>query len=133
MLSTVAACAPGEAPAAEAGAVPADEVDTFVVAGQPAMVIAPGVGPLTGLVLYLHGLDDNHNVLQEGAARQRTVNHLVSSGYVVAASNAHLNAFGNEESQDDYVALAERMLAGTGLPGRSCSPSRWERSPDWCC
>ena len=37
------------------------------------------------------------------------VSRLVDDGYVVAAGDAHFNAYGNEASQEDYVALAAEV------------------------
>jgi pimeloyl-ACP methyl ester carboxylesterase len=91
--------------------VPAVEPDVteLTIDGQQAVAVAPGEGDPQALVLYLHGMDDDHEVLGEEQKRVEVVDRLVAEGYVVAASDAHFNALGNEASQQDYIDLAATL------------------------
>jgi alpha-beta hydrolase superfamily lysophospholipase len=84
---------------------PEVQVDTFSLGGQDAVALVQTDDP-TGLVVFMHGLDDDAGALSEEAKRTELADRLLAEGYVVAAGDAHLNAFGNEASQQDYVALA---------------------------
>ena len=90
------------------------EVAELTVNGQEAVAIAPGEGDPQGLVVFLHGLDDDHGALAEEQKRVDMVEHLLAQGYVVGASDGHFNAFGNQASQDDYVALAAELAERYG-------------------
>jgi alpha-beta hydrolase superfamily lysophospholipase len=91
-------------------------VEELRVGGQAAVAIVPAVQDPVGLVVYLHGIDDDHTVLQSDDKRIQLVRRLVTDGYVVAASDAHFNAWGNPESQDDYVSLAAELTRRYGTP-----------------
>ncbi|MGY1856585.1 serine aminopeptidase domain-containing protein [Modestobacter sp. SYSU DS0290] len=93
----------GSGPASE----PAPEVVDLVVDGEPATAVVPPGTP-RGLVLYLHGLNGDHTALANGD-QAGVVERLVDEGYVVAAGDAHRNAFGNDASQQSYVELAEEL------------------------
>jgi pimeloyl-ACP methyl ester carboxylesterase len=67
-----------------------------------------------GLLIYLHGLDDDHTVFQDEPKRVRVVERLLEDGYVVAASDAHLNDWGSPRSQDAYADLAADLAERYG-------------------
>lgn len=95
---------------------PTEEPATVVdlqVGGQDALAVVPGQDPV-GLVIYAHGAGDDHDVLNVDEKRSAVVERLVAEGYVVAASDAHFDAFGNAASQEDYVALAEELAQRYG-------------------
>ena len=83
---------------------------SFTVGGQAAVEIAPAGTP-RGLVIYLHGFGDDATVITGAAKRTTVVQRLVDAGYVVAASDAHGDAWGNAASQADHVALAGALRA----------------------
>jgi pimeloyl-ACP methyl ester carboxylesterase len=97
-----------ETPAAE------PEVAEFTVDGQQAVAIAPGEGDPVGLVVFLHGLDDDNGALAEEQKRVDMVDALVAEGYVVAGSDGNFNAWGNEASQQGYVDLAAELAERYG-------------------
>lgn len=102
-------CGAGD-PVADPSAQPAaPEVVELTVGGQPAVAVVPDVEELSGLVLYVHGAGEDADSLQGGDDQARVTARLVSDGYVVAASDAHLDAFGNTASQQDYVDLAAEL------------------------
>jgi alpha-beta hydrolase superfamily lysophospholipase len=84
------------------------------VGGQAAVAVTPGSAPPRGLVLYLHGYGETAVSLTEGADQARIVDRLVADGYVVAASDAHFDAFGNAASQQAYVDLAAELTQRYG-------------------
>jgi pimeloyl-ACP methyl ester carboxylesterase len=84
---------------------PQSQVQQLQVGGQGAVAVVPGQPPV-GLVIYLHGVDDDASTIVGEDKRVAVVNQLVADGYVVAASDAYFNAWGNPSSQDAYVALA---------------------------
>lgn len=87
---------------------PAPRIENLVVDGQAAVARVPGVARPRGLVIYLHGLGGGHDSLA-AADPAGIADRLVADGYVVAASDAHADAFGNAESQQAYVALAREL------------------------
>ncbi|MFW3172994.1 serine aminopeptidase domain-containing protein [Geodermatophilus sp. CPCC 206100] len=97
-----------ETPAAE------PEFSEFTVDGQDAVAIAPGEGDPEGLVVFLHGLDDDAGALGEEEKRVDMVGDLVAQGYVVAGSDGNFNAWGNEASQQGYVDLAAELAERYG-------------------
>ncbi|WP_369130482.1 alpha/beta hydrolase [Modestobacter roseus] len=98
----------------EPGPAPGPEVVDLVVDGEPATAVVPPGTP-RGLVLYLHGLNGDHTALANGD-QAGVVERLVDDGYVVAAADAHRNAFGNEASQQSYVTLAQELTDRYGTP-----------------
>ncbi|MGK5110459.1 MULTISPECIES: serine aminopeptidase domain-containing protein [unclassified Geodermatophilus] len=115
-LATTALLAGCGGGAAESPEVPEvePEVTELTVDAQDAVAIAPGEGDPRGLVVFLHGLDDDAGALSEEQKRIDMVDRLVAAGYVVAGSDGHLNAFGNEASQAGYVALAAELAERYG-------------------
>jgi len=97
----------GQATATSAS--PTTHVEELTVGGQAAVAIVPGTDSPRGLVLYLHGAGETAASLTEGADQQRIAERLVGDGYVMAASDAHFDAFGNAASQQDYVDLAAEL------------------------
>lgn len=91
-----------------ADAPPEAHVENLVVDGQAALALVPGKTQPRGLVIYLHGFGGNHESLQS-ADQAGIADRLVADGYVVAASDAHFDAFGNAESQQAYVDLAREL------------------------
>lgn len=59
----------------------------------------------TKLVIYFHGAGDTQNEPFTEPESKYVIDELLSKGYIVAASNAHGNNWGNQASQDDYLAL----------------------------
>lgn len=87
----------------------APQVVRLQVGGQPAVAVVPNTDAPRGLVLYLHGFGGDAASLEDGEEQVRIVDRLVADGYVVAASDAHLDAFGNAASQQDHVDLAAEL------------------------
>jgi pimeloyl-ACP methyl ester carboxylesterase len=91
----------------------AETVLELEIGGQKALAFVPPQD-LAGLVIYAHGVGDDHDVLSLDDKRVEIVDRLLADGYVVAASDAHFDAFGNAASQQDYVALAEELTQRYG-------------------
>ncbi|WP_138734700.1 alpha/beta hydrolase [Modestobacter excelsi] len=92
------------------------QVVELEVGGQSAVAVVPPGDSPTGLVLYVHGHGETHDSLTEGSDQKRVTDRLVADGYVVAASDAHFDAWGNQASQDDYVALAAELKSRYDTP-----------------
>ena len=88
----------------------------LTVGGQPAAAIVPATRSPRGLVIYLHGYGGDHRSLQRGADEARVAQRLVAEGYVVAASDAHGDAWGNAASQQAYVDLAAQLTRRYATP-----------------
>jgi alpha-beta hydrolase superfamily lysophospholipase len=84
------------------------------VGGQRAVALVPDTDVPRGLVLYLHGFGEDAESLLGGEDQARIVERLVTDGYVVAASDAHLDVFGNAASQQDHVDLAAELTRRYG-------------------
>jgi alpha-beta hydrolase superfamily lysophospholipase len=83
------------------------------IGGQDALAMVPAQDPI-GLVIYAHGVGDDHDVLSMDEKHIEVTERLLAEGYVVAASDAHFDAFGNAASQQDYVALALELAQRYG-------------------
>ena len=90
--------------------------EELTVGGQPAVAIVPATPNPRGLVIYLHGYGGDHLSLQRGDDEGRVAQRLVADGYVVAASDAHGDAWGNAASQQDYVDLAAELTRRYATP-----------------
>lgn len=79
--------------------------------GQPEVLLRPG-GTVTGLVVFMHGLDaDENQILTDGFSGVRGA--LLDAGYAIVASDAHGDNTGNPASvrdQRNAVADARRRL-----------------------
>jgi hypothetical protein len=97
-LLAAAACAPEPG----GGAV----VETTVLDGSPVALVAPEGAEPKALVVFLHGLHEDHESVLEESPLGDLVSGLVAGGYAVASSDADGDNFGNPESREDYLALA---------------------------
>ena len=75
-----------------------------VIDGQQAVVLAGQQSGRHDLVIVLHGLGGSAGLVEEPKAAAFT-RRLVADGFVVAASDAHGDAWGDAASQADYVRL----------------------------
>lgn len=81
---------------------------TPTISGQPAII--KYVNSLNStqpvkLVIYFHGSGANQLDPFTDPNSKHVIDKLLSEGYIVATSQAHGNAWGNQASQDDYLAL----------------------------
>lgn len=115
-LGLLVGCGSSSSSSTEPAASDEPEVVDLEIGGQQAVAVVPPGDSPTGLVLYVHGHGETHDSLQGGADQARVTERLVADGYVVAASDAHFDAWGNQASQQDYVALAAELKSRYGTP-----------------
>ncbi|TSD95445.1 lysophospholipase [Gordonia rubripertincta] len=82
-----------------------------VVAGENTLSIWNDAVTTRGVVVYFHGLDRDETILEMDEPHRELTRRLTDAGYVVVASRAGGNAYGNKESQDDYAELAVTAAA----------------------
>lgn len=81
---------------------------TPTISGQPAIikhVKSLNIVQPIKLVIYFHGSGTNQLNPFTDTNSKYVIDKLLSEGYIVATSQAHGNAWGNQASQDDYLAL----------------------------
>ncbi len=81
---------------------------TPTISGQPAIigyVNSLKVTQPVKLVIYFHGSGTNQLNPFTDPNSKTIIDKLLSEGYIVATSQAHGNSWGNQASQDDYLAL----------------------------
>jgi len=67
------------------------------------------------LVIYFHGSGTNQLNPFTDTGSKYIIDKLLSEGYIVATSEAHGNAWGNQASQDDYLALYNYIIANYNI------------------
>ena len=83
-----------------------DTVELTSSAGQSELLIKPG-GPVTGLVVFMHGLDNNRNQIL-GDEFRPLLERLLAANLAVVSSDAHGNNMGNPVSvQDQLLAVRD--------------------------
>jgi hypothetical protein len=100
--------------------------------GQNIMVLVPNsvsANPYnaanpTKVVMYIHGHSESETALVLVDQKGTVAQELLDAGYILCASNAHGNSFGNQDALDDYAALDVYMRAnynvlGYGIWGQS--------------
>ena len=115
-LGLLAGCGSSDTPSEPDTSSDEPQVVDLEVGGQSAVAVVPPGDSPTGLVLYVHGHGETHDSLTGGSDQKRVTDRLVADGYVVAASDAHFDAWGNETSQQDYVALAAELKSRYDTP-----------------
>ncbi|WP_199253348.1 serine aminopeptidase domain-containing protein [Mycolicibacterium mengxianglii] len=91
-----------------------DYVRVFVH-GQGVLGVSAKYTDPTRIAVFFHGLDQTEKVLLDDAHRP-LVDTLVNAGFAVVAGDAGGNAFGNSDSQSDYLGLIEFAQAHYGGP-----------------
>jgi predicted alpha/beta hydrolase family esterase len=86
--------------------LPDDMVDIAQLGGDGATAISLKGTPITGVVVYFHGMDQFPDVIYKNPNHRALFTPLLRSGYAVVSAEAGGNAFGNPTSLDDYRALA---------------------------
>lgn len=85
--------------------VPAAEVITMTSKlGQPELLLLPR-GKVTGLVLFMHGIDSDEDQIDTDPGLRPVRNSLLRAGFAIATSYAGGNNVGNPASVRDQVAL----------------------------
>lgn len=75
------------------------------VDGQSTLGLSKRGAPPTRLVIFFHGLDSDEHILTGDAVHQKLTDTLVDNGFAIVASKAGGNAYGNPDSQRDYLEL----------------------------
>lgn len=91
---------------------------TPTISGQPAIikhVASVNVTQPVKLVIYFHGSGTPQLDPFTDANSKYVIDKLLSEGYIVATSQAHGNAWGNQASQDDYLALYNYIIAAYNI------------------
>lgn len=92
------ACASHEQP-------PAAAIDRTEVDGPGTLGLSERNKPVTGVVVYFHGMAQGATVTELEAKRKGFTEALLRAGYAVVSADAGGDAFGNEASRDDYRRL----------------------------
>jgi pimeloyl-ACP methyl ester carboxylesterase len=71
--------------------------------GQQTLGISAKGMMIRGTVIFFHGVNSNEFAMMTGKTRADFTSELVNAGFVVVSSNAGGDAFGNRESQKNYV------------------------------
>ena len=75
--------------------------------GQAELLVRPK-GPITGLVVFMHGLDSDQNQIADDSQLETIGGVLVKAGFAIVSSNAHGNNVGNPASvRDQRLAVAD--------------------------
>lgn len=91
---------------------------TPTISGQPARiryVNSLNTTQPVKLVIYFHGSGTNQLNPFTDPNSKYVIDKLLSEGYIVATSQAHGNAWGNQASQDDYLALYNYIIANYNI------------------
>lgn len=91
---------------------------TPTISGQPARiryVNSLNTTQPVKLVIYFHGSGTNQLNPFTDTNSKYVIDKLLSEGYIVASSQAHGNAWGNQASQDDYLALYNYVIANYNI------------------
>ena len=70
--------------------------------------------PVTGVVVYFHGADQNAHVIQDDDKHADFFDPMLRAGYAVVAADADGNAYGNLTSRTDYRNLISLARAKYG-------------------
>lgn len=117
-LTLLVACSATTTPKAAKAGFPADlarvgALERWTSGGQGAVLIRPLTGPATAVVIYHHGASETAVSVFTDLQKRPLITALLSSGYAVAADDAHGDNWGNDASTADYdrlaVDLAERI------------------------
>lgn len=92
-------------PEVEASAASIEEAE---VGGNPAVILTPHE-PTKGIVLYAHGNNQTERAVLSGPNVAPLTAELLDAGYIVAASLAEGNAWGNPASLEAYEALVTEV------------------------
>ena len=95
----LAGCASREQPPASAA------IDAAKVDGPGTLGLSLKGKPVTGLVVYFHGMAQGATVTEVDAKHKAFVEPLLRAGYAVVSADAGGDAFGNEASREDYRRL----------------------------
>lgn len=82
--------------------VTAEEVD-----GPGTLGLSPEGQPVSGIVVYFHGMDQNAEVTRLDGKHNAMTEQLLRAGYAVISADAEGNAFGNPASQGAYRNLMD--------------------------
>lgn len=91
---------------------------TPTISGQPAIikhVASVNATQPVKLVIYFHGSGTAQLNPFTDANSKYVIDKLLSEGHIVATSQAHGNAWGNQASQDDYLALYNYIIAAYNI------------------
>lgn len=94
---TIAGCATDEPPQLQ--------ITSAEISGPGTLGLWVATKPVTGLVVYFHGMDQDSEVLRADDKHQVLSQALLENGFAVVSATADGNAFGNPASQTDYREL----------------------------
>lgn len=81
-------------------------VETVALEGSTAVGVVARDAPPVALVVYLHGMNEDHRAVLADSPLGWLVHALVEAGYAVVAGDAGGNSFGSPAAQREYAALA---------------------------